>query len=381
MKVLNRIWGFKLKNYSIVSAVLTASAVMLSGAEVLEKTVATVNGEALYQSDFEANVGNVLDDLRRAAPGELMDAQVEEIRSKVLAQMIDDLLLLQESKRRGVKVYAKDIETGVAEVKNRFKKDEEGRPVAEADADKAFQAELRRQRLSLTDFEERIKKQLHVIKLVDTQVKSKVEMPSENEVRSFFDQVKGVVASSAAAGNLRVGEEERQEILKLAQLFRDRTTERVRARHILIKVGPKAPMAEKSKALSALKSIKKEADAGADFAELARKHSQDTESAKKGGDLGYFIKGWMVPEFEQAAFSLPVGDVSNPVETEFGYHLILVEEKRAKTPLRFDEVQEDLASYLQQRNFQKKLKDLVDGLRVKATIKVLNDPAKTTSAP
>ncbi|MBI4668385.1 MAG: peptidylprolyl isomerase [Elusimicrobia bacterium] len=365
-------------NVFILQSLIPLSLIPLffvfANAEVLEKTMATVNGEALYQSDFESNLNNVLNDLQKAGSPELMPIQLREIRSKVLNQMVDDLLLLQEAKQRGIKVYAKDVENGVNEVKSRFKRDEEGRPLPEAEAEKLFQAELRRQRLTASDFEERIRKQLMVIKLVDGNIKAKVEAPQEQDVKNFFEQVKKVVVSSASIAGMKMSDEEKDELLKLAQLFRDRTVERVRGRHILVKLPAKATMMEKSKVLNKMKALRKEIEAGADFAEVAKRESQDMESGRKGGDLGYFIRGWMVPAFEQAAFNLQVGQVSEPVETEFGYHLILIEEKRAATPLRYDEAKEDLTQYLQQRNFQVRLKDFVEGLRAKATIKVLKDP-------
>jgi len=77
----------------------------------------------------------------------------------------------------------------------------------------------------------------------------------------------------------------------------------------------------------AAQKLKAELDNGADFAKLAKKHSK-CPSGKSGGDLGFFGKGQMVKEFDDAAFSLPVGVVSKPVKTEFGYHLIVVTAKR-----------------------------------------------------
>ena len=88
----------------------------------------------------------------------------------------------------------------------------------------------------------------------------------------------------------------------------------VRARHILVATEEEA------------KDLKKQIDEGASFEELAKKHSK-CPSGNDGGDLGFFGKGRMVPEFEKAAFSTEVGEVSNPVKTDFGWHLIKVEEK------------------------------------------------------
>jgi parvulin-like peptidyl-prolyl isomerase len=106
------------------------------------------------------------------------------------------------------------------------------------------------------------------------------------------------------------------------------TPEEVRARHILIRVPEGASEAEIAQAKKQIEDIKKELENGADFAELAKKYSQDPGSAPNGGDLGFFRRGQMVKEFEDAAFSLEPGQISDPVRTQFGFHLIKVEEKK-----------------------------------------------------
>lgn len=350
------------------AVILIFSALNTSAAKVVDETMATVNGEAIYASDFEANVGNFLEDFKKTTRTEPRGNDLEAVRERVLNQMIEDALLLQEAKKLGVKVYDKDVDNGVNEIKNRFKKDEQGRAMPDDQSQALFDLELKRQRLSVTDFQERIRKQLMVIKLIETEIKANVKQPSSVEVQSFFESVKVMVKSGTLPEGLSA--QEKDEMLKLAQLLRDRIAERARARHILLKLPPNASLPEKSKTLQEIKKIKTKFSQGADFADLAKKYSEDTESAKKGGDLGYFIKGWMVPEFEKAAFSLNVGQVSDPVETSFGYHLILIEEKRAASPLRYDELEEDLTQYLHQRNFQKQLRSFVDKLRSKATIKI-----------
>jgi len=114
--------------------------------------------------------------------------------------------------------------------------------------------------------------------------------------------------------------------------------ESVHARHILIRFkGSQLPVAAGKKelteeeALAKAQEIRKKLTAGEDFATLAKTESDDVQTGAKGGDLGTFRRGQMVPEFEQAAFSLPVGQVSEPVKSKFGYHLIKVEQHETKT--------------------------------------------------
>lgn len=130
--------------------------------------------------------------------------------------------------------------------------------------------------------------------------------------------------------------------------------ERVSAQHILIPVvGDKALKDDEAKAKA--QEIKKRLDNGQDFADLAKAESADPGSKDKGGDLGYFGKGQMVPEFEKVAFGLKVGEISDPVKTQYGYHIIKVN-KHDIAPL--DEVKDGIADDLRQKAFEKYVDDL-----------------------
>jgi peptidyl-prolyl cis-trans isomerase C len=113
--------------------------------------------------------------------------------------------------------------------------------------------------------------------------------------------------------------------------------EEVRARHILV------PTEDEAKAV--LAEIKK----GTDFAELAKQKSKDPGAAAEGGDLGYFGKAQMVPEFAEAAFKMKKGDVSDPVKTQFGWHIIKVEDKRTKPAPTFENVKEQIETFVARR--------------------------------
>jgi peptidyl-prolyl cis-trans isomerase C len=131
--------------------------------------------------------------------------------------------------------------------------------------------------------------------------------------------------------------------------------EEVRASHILV--------GEESDA----KTIRSQIDGGADFTELAKKHSTGP-SADKGGDLGFFRRQDMVPEFSEAAFALRAGEVSGPVKTQFGWHIIKVEERRTSEPPPFEQV----ADNLQRELARDIVTSLVADLRSKAEVKMFN---------
>ncbi len=122
--------------------------------------------------------------------------------------------------------------------------------------------------------------------------------------------------------------------------------EQAHALHILIKVDPTSPPDVQKAALDKATSLVKQLRAGADFAKLAKDNSADPGSAAKGGDLGWFGRGQMVPEFDNAAFTLPVNQISDPVKSQFGYHIIKVLERRPAGYKSFDEVRGDLAAQI-----------------------------------
>ena len=138
--------------------------------------------------------------------------------------------------------------------------------------------------------------------------------------------------------------------------------EQVRARHILIRMqGSPSPVRPGQKdlteaeALAKAQDLRKRIQAGEDFAQLAQKESDDTGSGANGGDLGFFHRGQMVPTFEQAAFAMQPGDLSEPVKSPFGYHVIKVEAKETKS---FDEVRPELERRMRPEQAQKTVDEL-----------------------
>ena len=147
--------------------------------------------------------------------------------------------------------------------------------------------------------------------------------------------------------------------------------EQVRARHILIKVDPKASEEvlnkAKTKATEIVQMAKKE---GADFAQLAKDKSEGPSSVK-GGDLGAFPKGAMVPEFEKVAFELKAGEISDLVKTQFGFHIIKVEEKMAAKEAKFEDAKAVIMSQLKNAQIQQMLESELTKLRSAANIELL----------
>src|SRR5436305_3875721 len=136
----------------------------------------------------------------------------------------------------------------------------------------------------------------------------------------------------------------------------------VRARHILVETEDEA------------KAVEDELKKGADFAELAKKKSKDP-GASDGGDLGFFTKDQMVPEFSAVAFSLEPGKISDPVKSQFGWHVIKVEEKRNRKAPDFDQVKSQIETYVT----RKAQADYVAKLREAAKIERMDKPAEAAA--
>jgi peptidyl-prolyl cis-trans isomerase C len=156
-----------------------------------------------------------------------------------------------------------------------------------------------------------------------------------------------------------------------------KTPEQVKARHILIQVPKEAPEEEKKKLKEKAEDVYKKVKAGEDFAKLAAETSDDPGSKTKGGELGFFSKGSMVPAFEQAAFSLKVGEVSEPVETDFGYHVIKVDEKKEAVSEPFETIKEKVTQQALREKQEAKVTEFVEQALKKA--KVMMNPAALTA--
>lgn len=141
------------------------------------------------------------------------------------------------------------------------------------------------------------------------------------------------------------------------------TEKEVKARHILVSEEDEA------------NKIKEEIESGLDFSEAAKKYST-CPSKNSGGDLGYFSKGKMVQEFEDAAFSLNIGEVSQPVKTQFGYHLIVVDDKKEASEQSYEEVKNQILRMLTQQKQQSVYMERVDVLKEKHSVQVNEEGLK-----
>jgi parvulin-like peptidyl-prolyl isomerase len=199
-------------------------------------------------------------------------------------------------------------------------------------------------------------------------VKAKVSPASDEETRAYFEKIKAYIASGSTRAPAGMSEEDAMAFREVAGQVKAMSSERVRVQRVLIRLSPGASENEKKRALKTAQQAKKRLDDGEDFAKVAREESEDPESAERGGDIGYVLRGVAPPELEKTCFSLGVGDVSAPILTDIGYNIVRVTEKRAAESPDYDRFKDELSNFLAQAAFQGKVEGFVKGLREKATI-------------
>ncbi|HEX8312073.1 MAG TPA: peptidylprolyl isomerase [Chthoniobacteraceae bacterium] len=212
----------------------------------------------------------------------------------------------------------------------------------------------------------------------DEQVKEQIEKSGRTmevvrqDIRQSLRQQRWV--EDQVKGKVEVTDAEAEEFYKANQ-DKFKAPERVRASHILIAVPADAKpeaVVEKEKAAQAIAARVKK---GEDFAKLAQELSEDPSAKQNSGDLDFFGKEQMVPEFSEAAWKMKKGDISDPVRSQFGYHIIKVTDRKDPETVDLAKAKPQLMAYLQQQKKQVEVEKLVKGIRAGAEVKVNLPPA------
>jgi peptidyl-prolyl cis-trans isomerase C len=291
----------------------------------LPDVLARVNGEAVMKVDFDRLIKNMELRANQPIPAERRD----ELYRKALDELVTYTVLSQETRARKVNVTDAEVDSGIQQMRAQFPTEE------------AFKKALEARGMTLEKLKADTRIDISINKMVDAEVSSQPP-PSDAEVRDFYD--------------------------KNPDKFKQDET--VRASHILFRVDENADAATKKKAMDEAQSVLKQARGGADFAELAKKHSADG-SAQQGGDLNFFTKGQMVPPFDQAAFAMKPGEISDIVTTQFGYHIIKVTDRRPAASVPFDQVSGRIKEFLTEQQKQQKADGFIQSLKQRAKIEVL----------
>ena len=339
--------------------------------KVMESSVATVNGKPVLASDYDLYYEGVIEQYQAAAPQFLEQPYAKDFLGKeVLKELISKELLYQAADEAKITVSDSEVDEGINEIKTRFIVDDEGKQDPKG-ADKRFTEALKKQHMTLKSYKEKIKKDISVKKLMEAQIKATVKPVEEADVKALYANVEAAMNNNEKA--LKKPEKEDPMKLREAQLIaaklKQLTAEQVRVGHIYLAVTPETSKEDAKKKEELAKQIKKELDEGMDFSAAVKKYTEDKTALASGGDM-ILIKGIAPKEVDQAAFSLAVGKVSDPIKTDIGWHIIKIKEKRAEKEIGYDDISRDLAQYVAQQKIQTALGEYVNGLADKADIKV-----------
>jgi len=250
---------------------------------------------------------------QRISRSEFYRATLDRAGAQVLDELITNRLIDQEAVKNHVKIDPAAIDRRLQEYKNS----------AAGGDESTWQAILAQYDMTEQSLRDSIRRDL-----IAEQIIGKDITLSDDDIKAYYEQNKSQYAEA----------------------------EQVRASHILVNT--------KEEADAILAQLK----AGGDFAAIAKEKSLDTQTKDKGGDLGYFGRGEMDPEFEKVAFALPVGQLSDPVKTSYGYHIIKVSDHKQARQYTLDEVKERVRQDLLNSRISERYPDWVAGLKAKAKI-------------
>ena len=299
-----------------------------SGEAVLDRVVAVVNQEIITLSEVDKVISSVRQELRGGDPMEERE-KVYQARRQVLDRLIEERLLNYEAQKFGVKVTGREVESAIEDIKHQNHATQE-------DLEKA----LAKEGMTFEAYKKHMEQMLMRAKLIRWNVKAD-EKVEEAGVKDHYakNMDKYRRGASYRLGHIQFGAP------------RGASPEKIRE--------------ARKKCQTVLDKIKR----GEDFGEMALLYSEDP-SAKDRGDLGYFKKGELLPRFEQEALRLKVGQVSEIIQTEFGFHILKLLDRKGGDPVPYEEVKESVRMDYLTRKKEKAVQAYIESLREKAVIEI-----------
>ncbi len=292
-----------IKKFIPIILLLIVTFVMPIGfaySETVDRIVAVVNDEPITQSELDALLVPIYSQYRSAYSGEEFIAKVNEARTNLLNQLIEDRLIAHEAKRLDVKVAEEEVEAQINEVKRKFPSEEE------------FNLFLENQGVTLDKLYKRYEEQIAIRKLHQYEVRQKIVV-SPLDIETYYNE------------NIEDFTEK----------------EKLKVKTIMIKKSEKEEDEGVDEAKIKIEKIINEIRQGASFSDLAKQYSEGM-NAEEGGDLGFIEREEMIPEFDKVLFDLSVGELSPILETDVGYHVFLIEAKQEKKVRPLSEIKDEI---------------------------------------
>ena len=283
-----------------------------------------MNGEKITKAQLDDAFDKAVQ-MTGVKAADLTAEQKMEGYRQILDELITEKLVSKAS--AGITVPQSEIDAQIAKIRAQFPTEED------------FSKQLAHVGQTPEQLSETIKKMLQQQQWLESQISGKIEVTDE-EAKKFYEANKAEFEQP----------------------------ETVKASHILFRVNKEDPEDVVNKKLEEAKTAESRAKKGEDFMALAKELSEEPGAKDSGGDLGFFPKDRMVPEFAEVAFGQQVGDISTPVRTQFGWHVIKVTDKKAAGTLPYDEVKTQLIAYLKAKKQEEAAQSLLKSLRNSAQI-------------
>lgn len=290
------------------------------------KEVASVNGSVITESELSQKVDDMMQRMGGQVNPEQMASMRPSMRPQALANLINYKLLVEAADAESIAVTEEQLQERTNLIMGGYSGEEE------------FAEKLKEFGMDRDEFDSRLREQIRIEELLDEKT-ADVTVPTKEELEKYYED------------NITAFKEDEQ----------------VRASHILIKVAGSDTEEQKKAKREKLEKILKDVRGGASFSENATLYS-DCPSKDKGGDLGFFSRGDMVKPFEEAAFALEEGDISDIVETQFGYHIIKVTGRKDENWIPFEEARGQILQYMENRGKNEAVNEYLNQLREAAEI-------------
>ena len=293
-----------------------------------EEKAAVVNGATITREEFNGEVFLIQRTLLGMGKP-LTCAQIASVNREVIESMIRREILYQESRKAGIKIDKKDVDKEIDLLKKQFLSDSE------------YKNELSRRNISEDLLRTRLERNLSVQKYVERQFFEKIKVTDEDIIAYY---------------------ESHLNLLKQPL--------QVRVSHILIQSDSKWETSRKDEARWKAEKILKDLKKSKDFAAIAREYS-DGPTRTNGGDLGYIKMGQLEKQFENVIFNLKTGEISDIIETDYGFHIFKVMDRKPESILAYDQVKEQIRQYLLQEKAKQEADLHAKKLREKANVEIL----------
>jgi peptidyl-prolyl cis-trans isomerase SurA len=312
-----------------VALALALALVPAAQARVVERVAAVVGDSIVLASEVEERVAPLLADANQIRDPDKRAARSAALRREVLDRLIDDELIVQQAAELKLSISNEQVDASIEEIKKQNNLN-----------DDQLREALRGQGMTMAAYRADLKRQLLRFRVLNIAVGSKVNI-ADDEVRAYYERH-----------------------------MKDGTNVQVRASHVFIAIPDGADAQVVAEKQAQAQKILERAQAGEDFAKLARESSDDAATRADGGDLGFFGKDMLPKPIEEIVFAMKVGEIRGPIRADRGFHVIKLVDRKVKDPKPFDEVKDDIRMQLRQKDMERQTKNYLAELRKKTLVDI-----------